>query len=159
MAAIALRPHDARFVATRRAIIAIALAAYVLSFFHPTAPAAIATELARTFEINAAVLGTLAATYFYVYTVLQIPVGVLADTLGPRRLLAGGSMIAAAGSLMFALAPAWIRSLSAAGSPARIAKVSAVSPTRVRALTFAPSARSFARRSASPYWMTDIRTV
>jgi sugar phosphate permease len=53
------------------------------------------------------VLGTLAATYFYVYTLLQIPVGVLADTLGPRKLLAGGSAIAAAGSLLFALAPAW----------------------------------------------------
>ena len=34
-------------------------------------------------------LGTLAATYFYVYTVLQVPVGVLADTLGPRRILSG----------------------------------------------------------------------
>ena len=52
-------------------------------------------------------LGTLAATYFYVYTLLQIPVGVLADTLGPRRILTAGSSIAAAGSLLFALAPAW----------------------------------------------------
>ena len=41
------------------------------------------------------------------YTVLQIPVGVLADTLGPRKLLAGGSAIAAAGSLLFAMAPVW----------------------------------------------------
>jgi len=39
--------------------------------------------------------------------VLQIPVGVLADTLGPRRILAAGSAIAAAGSLLFALAPVW----------------------------------------------------
>jgi sugar phosphate permease len=53
------------------------------------------------------VLGTLAATYFYVYTVLQIQVGVLADTLGPRKILTAGSAIAAAGSLLFALATAW----------------------------------------------------
>ena len=79
----------------------------MLSFFHRTAPAAIAGELVRAFDISSAVLGTLAATYFYVYTVLQIPVGVLADTLGPRRLLAAGSAVAAAGSLLFALAPAW----------------------------------------------------
>jgi sugar phosphate permease len=46
-------------------------------------------------------------TYFYVYTVLQIPVGVLADTLGPRRILATGSLIAGIGSLLFALAPTW----------------------------------------------------
>ena len=46
-----------------------------------------------------AILGTLAATYFYVYTLLQIPVGVLADTLGPRRILTAGSLVAGVGSL------------------------------------------------------------
>jgi len=107
MGATTLRPHDASFRRARRVVFAIVLASFVLSFFHRTAPAAIASELTRAFSINAAVLGTLAATYFYVYTVLQIPVGVLADTVGPRKLLASGSMIAAAGSLMFALAPAW----------------------------------------------------
>jgi sugar phosphate permease len=96
-----------RFLRTRRIVFGIVLLSFVLSFFHRTAPAAIAGELTRAFAINAATLGTLAATYFYVYTVLQIPVGVLADTLGPRRILAGGSLVAAAGSLLFALAPGW----------------------------------------------------
>ena len=91
----------------RRVVFGLALASFVLSFFHRTAPAAIAGELTRAFSISSTVLGTLAATYFYVYTVLQIPVGVLADTLGPRRILATGSAIAAAGSLLFALAPVW----------------------------------------------------
>ncbi|HQR72891.1 MAG TPA: MFS transporter, partial [Burkholderiaceae bacterium] len=91
----------------RRVVFGLALASFVLSFFHRTAPAAIAGELTRAFSISSTVLGTLAATYFYVYTVLQIPVGVLADTLGPRRILATGSAIAAVGSLLFALAPVW----------------------------------------------------
>ena len=95
------------FGRVRALVFAIVLASFVLSFVHRTAPAAIAAELTAAFSIPAAVLGTLAATYFYVYTVLQIPVGVLADTLGPRRLLASGSAIAAVGSLLFALAPAW----------------------------------------------------
>lgn len=95
------------FAQARRIVFGLALASYVLSFFHRTAPAAIAGELTRTFSISGAVLGTLAATYFYVYTLLQVPVGVLADTLGPRKLLAGGSAIAAVGSLLFALAPVW----------------------------------------------------
>ena len=93
--------------AARRVVFGLALASFVLSFFHRTAPAAIAGELTRAFDISSTVLGTLAATYFYVYTVLQIPVGVLADTLGPRRILTAGSAIAAAGSLLFALAPVW----------------------------------------------------
>ena len=91
----------------RRLVFGLALASFVLSFFHRTAPAAIAGELTRAFDISSTVLGTLAATYFYVYTVLQVPVGVMADTLGPRRILATGSAIAAAGSLLFALAPVW----------------------------------------------------
>jgi sugar phosphate permease len=106
-------PYDSRFIRARRAIFGIALASFVLSFFHRTAPAAIADELARAFAINSARLGTLAATYFYVYTVLQIPVGVLADTMGPRRLLAAGSLVAGAGSVAFALAPTW--EIAAAG--------------------------------------------
>ena len=92
---------DAPFVTARRVVFGIALASYVLSFFHRTAPAAIAGELTRAFEIGGAVLGTLAATYFYVYTILQVPVGVLADTLGPRRILATGSLIAGIGSQRF----------------------------------------------------------
>ena len=98
---------DARFRAARGLVFGIALASYVVSFFHRTAPAAIAGELARAFDIGGAILGTLAATYFYVYTLLQIPVGVLADTLGPRRILTAGSLVAAAGSLLFGLAPLW----------------------------------------------------
>ena len=98
---------DSRFLRARHVVFGIVLASYVLSFFHRTAPAAIAGELTRVFAINAATLGTLAATYFYVYTLLQIPVGVLADTLGPRRILTGGSLVAGVGSIAFALAPSW----------------------------------------------------
>ncbi len=99
--------HDPRFIRARRVIFGIALASFLLSFFHRTAPAAIASELARAFAINSALLGTLAATYFYVYMVLQVPVGVLADTMGPRRILAAGSLLAGFGSIVFALAPTW----------------------------------------------------
>jgi len=99
--------HDARFLRTRQLVFGIAVASFVLSFFHRTAPAAIAGELTRAFAINAATLGTVAATYFYVYTLLQIPVGVLADTLGPRRILVSGSLVAGLGSIAFALAPSW----------------------------------------------------
>ena len=103
----------ASFIRTRRVVFGIVLASFVLSFFHRTAPAAIAGELTRAFAISSAVLGTVAATYFYVYTILQIPVGVLADTLGPRRILSTGSVIAGLGSLVFALAPTW--EIAAAG--------------------------------------------
>jgi sugar phosphate permease len=109
----AAAPIAAPFVRARRVVFGLVLASFVLSFFHRTAPAAIAGELTRAFAISGAVLGTLAATYFYVYTLLQIPVGVLADTLGPRRILSAGALVAGAGSLAFALAPTW--EIAAAG--------------------------------------------
>jgi len=85
----------------------VAIAAYLLSFFHRVAPAAISGDLQAAFAIGGAQLGTLAATYFYVYTLMQIPVGVLADTLGPRRMLFGGGLVAGVGSILFGLAPSF----------------------------------------------------
>lgn len=78
--------------------------AYMLSFFHRMAPGTIAADLQNTFAASSAALGGIAATYFYIYTVMQIPTGVLADTLGPRRLLTWGGIVAGAGSLLFGMA-------------------------------------------------------
>ncbi|MCK6406919.1 MAG: MFS transporter [Rhodocyclaceae bacterium] len=86
-------------------MLAVVAGAYVLSFFHRFAPAGIAQDLAVAFQTTAASLGVLAATYFYVYTVMQVPTGILVDTLGPRRILLIGAVIACAGSLLFGLAP------------------------------------------------------
>jgi len=89
----------------RRLIMLVAVvAAYVLSFFQRFAPAGIAQDLAAAFQTSAASLGALAATYFYVYTVMQVPTGILVDTLGPRRILLLGGLVAGGGSLLFGMA-------------------------------------------------------
>jgi MFS family permease len=85
-------------------VFALGVSAFWLSFFHRIAPAAIARDLTAAFDVSGAALGALAATYFYVYAVMQLPTGVLADTLGPRKVLAAGSLIAGLGSLLFAAA-------------------------------------------------------
>lgn len=85
-------------------VFALAASAFWLSFFHRMAPAAIADDLQRSFGIGAAMLGTLAATYYVIYTVMQVPTGVLNDTVGPRRVLAAGCLVAGVGSLLFAAA-------------------------------------------------------
>ncbi len=89
----------------RNLALAVVIAAYMLSFFHRFAPAGVADDLAAAFQTTAASLGVLAATYFYVYALVQIPTGILVDTVGPRRTLLGGGLLAAVGSLMFGLAP------------------------------------------------------
>ena len=100
-------PPDAVLARMRRlrwTAFALVGAAYVLSFFHRIAPAAIAGELRSAFDASGAELGALAATYFSVYTVMQVPTGVLVDTLGPRRIVAVGGLVAGLGSVTFGLA-------------------------------------------------------
>lgn len=79
----------------------IVVLAYVLSFFHRYAPATIASDLQQAFHASSAELGGLAATYFYVYMVMQIPTGILADTLGAQKVVAWGGVIAGLGSILF----------------------------------------------------------
>ncbi|MBP9713244.1 MAG: MFS transporter [Sterolibacterium sp.] len=88
----------------RNLALGLALAAYFLAFFHRVAPAALADDLGAAFHMDAAELGLLAATYFIIYTLMQIPAGILADTLGPRRTLFIGGLVAGIGSLLFGLA-------------------------------------------------------
>jgi sugar phosphate permease len=77
---------------------------YMLAYFHRMAPAAIATDLQQSFHASGAALGALAAAYFYTYTVMQIPVGVMADTVGIRKIVAIGAALAGAGSVLFGMA-------------------------------------------------------
>lgn len=80
------------------------VAAYMLAFFHRFAPAMVSAELAQAFGTSAAALGSLAAMYFYIYTAMQIPAGVLADTLGSRFAVTLGNIVAGAGAVVFGLA-------------------------------------------------------
>jgi sugar phosphate permease len=93
-----------RFERVRWTIYGILIAAYMLAFFHRFAPAMVSAELSQAFGITAAALGSLAAMYFYIYTAMQIPAGVLADTLGARFAVTIGNIVAGAGAIVFGLA-------------------------------------------------------
>jgi len=94
----------AAFNALRWRVYIILVISYMLVFFHRMAPAAVASDLMQSFETSGAALGSLAAMYYYVYTAMQIPSGVLADTLGPRVSVTVGSLVAGLGSILFGLA-------------------------------------------------------
>jgi MFS family permease len=74
---------------------------YLLAFFLRSSPAVMTAELMRDFAIGAKDLGTLSAFYFYAYVLMQIPTGMLIDSLGPRKLLIFCSISAAAGTFLF----------------------------------------------------------
>ena len=76
------------------------------------APSVMIDELMRDFAVGAAAVGHLSAFYFYGYAGMQIPVGLLMDRFGPRRLMTVAALGCAAGCLLFALAPTlWALSL------------------------------------------------
>ena len=66
------------------------------------APSVMVEELMRDFSVGAAVLGNLSAAYFYGYAGMQIPVGVLLDRFGPRRLITISTLLCAGGCVLFA---------------------------------------------------------
>lgn len=93
----------------------IAAAFYAYGFFQRVAPSVIVDDLMVAFALDATLLGTLSAAYFYTYAALQIPVGVLIDRFGPRRLLLAGAVLAAAGGTLFAFAGGLAIALAARG--------------------------------------------
>lgn len=102
--------QSARYRQLRGLAYALGAAAFILAFFHRVAPGAIAADLRATFATSATTLGFIAAFYFYPYAAMQLPSGVLADSIGPRRLFTAGSLVGGIGSLVFAFAPdvAWL---------------------------------------------------
>ena len=93
-----------RFQRLRWSTYAILILAYMLVYFHRMAPGVVTSELMATFQTSGAALGSLAAMYYYIYTAMQIPAGVLADTLGARISVTLGCLIAGVGSILFGLA-------------------------------------------------------
>jgi sugar phosphate permease len=101
---------SARYRRLRWIAYALGALAFILSFFHRVAPGAIVADLRAAFDASSTALGFIAAFYFYPYAAMQLPSGVLADSVGPRKLITFGSLVAGAGSLLFAYAPsvAWL---------------------------------------------------
>jgi sugar phosphate permease len=90
----------------RRWVVWVPLAfAFLASYFHRTATGVVADSLMREFAIGrAAEMGGLASVYFYTYAVMQMPAGILADTLGPRRTVFLALLVATLGAAVFGLA-------------------------------------------------------
>ena len=78
---------------------------FLLVTFHRFALGVIAADLMAAFATAAVGLGGLASVYFYLYGLLQLPSGILADTWGPRRTLAASALLMTAGAFLFAAAP------------------------------------------------------
>jgi MFS family permease len=82
---------------------------YFFVYFHRVSTAVIVPDLLAAFATDATALGMMSSMYFYIYAFEQPLVGYLADRIGPRRVVGLWSIAAAAGCVLFGLAPniAW----------------------------------------------------
>ena len=76
-------------------------AGYYLSYLLRSVNAVLAPELARELSLSAADLGLLTSAYLLTFAAFQIPLGLLLDRYGPRKVEAGLLLFAAAGTLLF----------------------------------------------------------
>ena len=80
------------------------LAGYYLSYVYRAVNAVLGPSLVGEFGISAAQLGLLTGMYFFAVGVFQVPLGVLLDRFGPRRVNGTLLLLATAGAFLFARA-------------------------------------------------------
>ncbi|MCC7252142.1 MFS transporter [Hyphomicrobium sp.] len=86
------------------AIFLIFLCGYTLSQFYRSFLAVLAPELANEFALSSADLGNMSSAWFTAFAVMQLPIGLAFDRLGPRRCVSVLMLVGALGAAVFALA-------------------------------------------------------
>lgn len=79
------------------------LAGYYVSYVFRAVNAVLGPGLAAEFGLSAAQLGLLTGVYFFSFGLFQIPLGVLLDRFGPRRVNGTLLLLAAAGAVVFSI--------------------------------------------------------
>lgn len=89
-------------------LLLIALVPFSLGFFfsylYRAVNAVIAPDLVRDIGLSAGELGLLTAAYLFAFSMFQLPLGILLDRYGPRRVQATLVAIGGIGALIFAMA-------------------------------------------------------
>src|SRR5690349_14087420 len=78
-------------------------AGYYLSYLFRNINALVAIRLREDFGVDASHLGLMTSVYFLAFALAQLPIGVLLDRYGPRRVQSALLLVAAAGATLFAV--------------------------------------------------------
>jgi MFS family permease len=79
--------------------------AYALAFLQRVSPQSIGLNFMVDFQTDAAGIAMLASSYFWGYTLMQIPAGLLVDRYGVKRVVLCSMAASSLGSAAFALSP------------------------------------------------------
>lgn len=81
----------------------IGVSAYVVAVLQRTSLGVAGLDAARRFDTSASALAGFVVLQLLVYAALQVPVGILLDRYGPRRMVTVGAFLMAAGQLVLAV--------------------------------------------------------
>jgi MFS family permease len=79
--------------------------AYAIAFLQRVSPQTVSLNFMHDFSTDAAGVAILASSYFWGYTLMQIPAGLLVDRYGVKRVVLFSMVVSSLGSAGFALAP------------------------------------------------------
>lgn len=86
----------------------VAVTVYFIAVLHRSSMAVAGLLAADRFHISASALSTFVVLQLLVYALMQIPVGLLVDRFGPRRVLLTGTLILTLAQLSFAFADTYV---------------------------------------------------
>ncbi|SKC86356.1 MFS transporter [Maledivibacter halophilus] len=75
--------------------------AYAIKFFHSLSMGVVKDTIIAEFALTETTFVSIGNSFFYIYLIMQIPTGLLVDTLGARKTASYGTLIAAFGIILF----------------------------------------------------------
>ncbi|MCL2890677.1 MAG: MFS transporter [Methanomassiliicoccaceae archaeon] len=87
-------------------IFLILLAAYYLVYYQRNLPATLDTIIVD--DLGQGIATLWAAVYFYVYAAFQLPIGLMTDKIGPRKILSTALVVITIGTFMISLADTFL---------------------------------------------------
>ena len=94
--------NNKKYVMTGWLICGLGALFYAYEYLLRISPSAMEPALRHHFNLTATGFGLLSGIYYYAYVPMQLPVGVLMDRFGPRRLLTIACLVCVIGAFMFA---------------------------------------------------------
>jgi sugar phosphate permease len=88
----------------RWVVFILATSLFFLSQFYRTSNAVIASELIHDLSLDTEGLGLMSASFFYAFAITQIPISLLLDKVGPRRLMTFLTLLGILGAVIFSMA-------------------------------------------------------
>lgn len=100
-----MQQHSSRFIMIRNLwpwlMYVLAASFYCYEYLLRVSPSVMMPELSSYYNVSAAMLGNTVACYYYIYTLMQLPVGILMDRYGPRNLLTFACLCCSFGTYLF----------------------------------------------------------